>query len=72
MNNKPMRRNLMLMNKKNRPMNGQILNGSGQGLRRFKLVNGRRHWIDMPHDEWQKFNVKPSYPNKNYKQLTIH
>ena len=52
-------------------LNGQILNGSGQGLRRFKLVNGRRHWIDMPHHEWQKFNVKPSYPNKNYKQLTI-
>ena len=39
------------MNKKNRPMNGQILNGSGQGLRRFKLVNGRRHWIDQPKYE---------------------
>ena len=52
-------------------MNGQILNGSGQGLRRFKLVNGRRHWIDMPHDEWQKFNVKPSYPNKTHDQLQI-
>ena len=53
-------------------LNGQILNGSGQGLRRFKLVNGHRHWIDQPNDEWRKFNVKPSYPNKNYKQLTIH
>jgi hypothetical protein len=53
-------------------MNAIIMNGSGQGLRRFKLVNGRRHWIDQPNDEWRKFNVKPSYPNKNYKQLTIH
>jgi hypothetical protein len=59
------------MNKKNRPMNGQILNGSGQGLRRFKLVNGRRHWIDQPTVEWQEFEKKPSRPNKNYKQPTF-
>ncbi len=32
----------------------EILNGSGQGLRRFELVNGERHWLDMPSNEWQK------------------
>jgi len=54
-----------------RPMNGQILNGSGQGNRRFRLLNGQRCWIDPPHDEWQKFNVKPSYPNKTHEQLSL-
>ena len=32
----------------------EILNGSGQGLRRFELVNGERHWLDTPSSEWQK------------------
>tara|TARA_R100000458_G_C8156493_1_gene162259 strand:- start:8 stop:166 length:159 start_codon:yes stop_codon:yes gene_type:complete len=32
----------------------EILNGSGQGLRRFELVNGERHWLDTPSNEWQK------------------
>ena len=33
----------------------EILNGSGQGLRRFYLnENFQRVWIDMPSDEWQK------------------
>ena len=59
------------MNGKNRPMNGQILNGSGQGLRRFKLENCRRAWIDQPNDEWQKFNLKPSYPNKTHEQPNL-
>ena len=30
------------------------MNGSGQGLRRFKLMNGIRVWVDEPNDEWQK------------------
>ena len=32
----------------------EILNGSGQGLRRFELVNGERHWLDTPSNEWEK------------------
>ena len=35
-------------------MNEKILNGSGQGLRRFELVNGERHWLDNPSNEWEK------------------
>ena len=35
-------------------MNKKIMNGSGQGLRRFKLMNGERVWVDEPNDEWQK------------------
>ena len=35
-------------------MNGQIMNGSGQGLRRFKIQNGVRVWLDKPlNDEWK-------------------
>ena len=35
-------------------MNGQIMNGSGQGLRRFKIENGVRVWLDKPlNDEWK-------------------
>jgi len=49
----------------------KVMNGSGQGLRRFKLVNGRRYWIDKPNDEWQKFNEKPSYPTKTHEQLSL-
>ena len=50
----------------------EILNGSGQGLRRFELVNGERHWLDMPSVEWQKqasidqkHNNKHNNKNKN-------
>ena len=50
----------------------EILNGSGQGLRRFELVNGKRHWLDMPSNEWQKqasidkkHNNKHNNKNKN-------
>jgi len=35
-------------------MANKIMNGSGQGLRRFKLMNGKRVWLDEPNNEWQK------------------
>ena len=44
----------------------EILNGSGQGLRRFELVNGERHWLDMPSNEWQK---QASIDNKHQKEV---
>ena len=32
----------------------EIMNGSGQGLRRFKIENGLRVWLDKPTtDEWK-------------------
>ena len=32
----------------------EIMNGSGQGLRRFKIENGQRIWLDKPStDEWK-------------------
>lgn len=32
----------------------EIFNGSGQGLRRFKIENGQRIWLDKPStDEWK-------------------
>ena len=32
----------------------EIMNGSGQGLRRFKIENGLRIWLDKPsNDEWK-------------------
>ena len=35
-------------------MKDQIMNGSGQGLRRFKIENGQRIWLDKPStDEWK-------------------
>ena len=48
-------------------MNGKIiLNGSGQGTRRFYLnEKSERVWIDMPSVEWQKHHLNPRYPNKN-------
>jgi len=45
-------------------MNDKIMNGSGQGLRRFELLNGQRVWIDTPTNEWQKYHLNPRYPNK--------
>jgi len=47
-------------------MNGKIImNGSGQGLRRFYLnENFQRVWIDIPSGEWLKQQLKPRYPNK--------
>lgn len=41
------------------------MNGSGQGLRQFKLMNGQRYWIDSPTDEWYQFNKTPSYKKRN-------
>ena len=38
-----------------------VLNGTGQGLRRFRLVNGVRHWLDEPSNEWLAFEKRPSY-----------
>ena len=44
----------------------EILNGSGQGLRRFELVNGKRHWLDMPSTEWYKqVSIDNKHNNKN-------
>ena len=44
----------------------EILYGSGQGTRRFYLnEKSERVWIDMPSTEWQKYHLKPRYPNKN-------
>jgi hypothetical protein len=43
----------------------KVMNGSGQGLRRFKLMNGQRYWIDSPTDEWHQFDKNPSYKKRN-------
>ena len=45
-------------------MNGKIMNGSGQGLRRFELLNGQRVWLDTPTKDWTQFYLNPRYPNK--------
>ena len=53
-------------------MNDPIMNGSGQGLRRFKIENGQRIWLDKPStDEW-KFPKKEDLnaPIKNILNLT--
>jgi len=53
-------------------MNDQIMNGSGQGLRRFKIENGQRIWLDKPStDEW-KIPKKEALnaPIKNILNLT--
>ena len=53
-------------------MNDQIMNGSGQGLRRFKIENGQRIWLDKPlNNEW-KFPKKEDLnaPIKNILNLT--
>jgi len=43
-----------------------ILNGSGQGTRKFYLnEKSERVWIDLPSAEWQKHHFNPRYPNKN-------
>ena len=50
--------------RRNLKMN-KVMNGSGQGLRRFKLMNGQRYWIDSPTDEWHQFDKNPSYKKRN-------
>ncbi len=42
----------------------KVMNGSGQGLRRFRLVNGVRHWLEKPTDEWYAFEANPSYKKR--------
>jgi len=44
-----------------------ILNGSGEGTRRFYLnENFERVWIDMPSVEWQKrASIDNKHNNKN-------
>ena len=46
-------------------MNGKIkysiMNGK---LLRFKVMNGKRAWIDLPSDEWYAFEANPSYQKR--------
>ena len=46
-------------------MNGKIkysiMNGK---LLRFKVMNGKRAWIDLPSDEWIAFEANPSYQKR--------
>ena len=37
-------------------MNGKLL--------RFKVMNGKRAWIDLPSDEWYAFEANPSYQKR--------
>ena len=53
-------------------MNEQIMNGSGQGLRRFKIENGLRIWLDKPSNNEWKIPKKEDLnaPIKNILNLT--
>mgnify|MGYP003125755966 FL=1 len=53
-------------------MNDPIMNGSGQGLRRFNIVNGKRIWLDEPSNNEWKFPLKKDLnaPIKNILNLT--
>ena len=53
-------------------MNGQIMNGSGQGFRRFKIENGQRIWLDKPSNNEWKIPKKEDLnaPIKNILNLT--
>ena len=53
-------------------MNEQIMNGSGQGLRRFKIENGQRIWLDKPSTNEWKIPKKEDLnaPIKNILNLT--
>ena len=33
-------------------------------LLRFKVMNGKRAWIDPPSDEWTAFEANPSYQKR--------
>ena len=37
-------------------MNGKVL--------RFKVMNGKRVWIDPPSNEWNAFEANPSYQKR--------
>ncbi len=53
-------------------MNDQIMNGSGQGFRRFKIENGLRVWLDKPTTNEWKIPKKEDLnaPIKNILKLT--
>ena len=53
-------------------MNDPIMNGSGQGLRRFNIVNGKRIWLDEPSNNEWNFPLKKDLnaPIKNILNLT--
>ena len=53
-------------------MNDQIMNGSGQGFRRFKIENGLRIWLDKPSNNEWKIPKKEDLnaPIKNILNLT--
>ena len=53
-------------------MNGKIMNGSGQGFRRFKIENGLRVWLDKPTTNEWKIPKKEDLndPIKNILNLT--
>ena len=48
------------------------MNGSGQGLRRFNIVNGKRIWLDEPSNNEWNFPLKKDLnaPIKNILNLT--
>ena len=50
----------------------EIMNGSGQGLRRFKIENGQRIWLDKPSNNEWKIPKKEDLnaPIKNILNLT--
>ena len=46
-------------------MNGKILNAvMNVKLLRFKVMKGKRVWIDPPSDEWFAFEANPSYQKR--------
>ena len=38
-----------------------IMNGK---LLRFKVMNGKRVWVDSPSDEWIAYEANPSYQKR--------
>ena len=46
-------------------MNGKIMNAIMNGkVLRFKVMNGKRIWLDKPSLEWEKFEANPSYQKR--------
>jgi len=53
-------------------MNGKIMNAIMNGkLLRFKVMNGKRVWIDPPSDEWNAFEANPSYQKRIPKKTNL-
>ena len=44
-------------------MNGKVL--------RFRLMNGKRVWIDPPSDEWIAFEANPNYQKRKSKKTNL-